>query len=250
MKTSIHRITTLLVSLLLFSGSLLQAQVRGNGHVVNEARNPGTFTSIEVNNSADIYITKGSSNSITVTADENLLPIIRTEVSEGVLKVSSTKSYSRARTLEVHVTMTRIDKLTSSGSGDIYCRDAISGDGVIVRLNGSGDLQAEFAVKNLELQLNGSGDVELSGVRGKLEIRISGSGDVEADNLQLESCRVKILGSGDVRLRGSTVELSIRQVGSGDVNAYSLKAVNVEVSNSGSGDIIVNAIEKLNVELN
>lgn len=249
MKTIINKMTTVILTALIFSVTITNAQVRGNGNVVSEDRNPGSFTSIEVNNSADIYITEGSSNTVTVKTDENILPIITTKVSDGVLVVSNSKSFRSAEVLEVHVTMKNIHKLTSSGSGDIYCK-GVSGTDVYVRLNGSGDFEADFSVKNLELKLNGSGDAEVSGVRGQLQIYISGSGDVEADDLQLETCSMKIMGSGDIKLNGSAAKLTVRQTGSGDVNAYNLKAVDVTVSNSGSGDMVVHAIESLDVSLN
>ncbi|RLD44441.1 MAG: hypothetical protein DRI89_03145 [Bacteroidetes bacterium] len=249
MKTIINQMITVIITALIFSVTITNAQVRGNGNVVSEDRNVSSFTSIEVNNSADIYITEGNSNTIIVKTDENILPIITTKVSDGVLKVSNSKSFRSAEVLEVYVSMKNIDKLSSSGSGDIYC-EGVSGTDVYVRLNGSGDFKADFSVKNLELKLNGSGDAEVRGVRGALQIYISGSGDVEAEDLQLESCTMKMMGSGDIKLRGSTAKLTVRQSGSGDVNAYNLKAVEVTVSNSGSGDMVVHAIENLDVSLN
>jgi len=240
-----NHLTTLLSATLILLTTVAFAQIRGNGNVVSEKRFVDSFTSIEIDNSIDIFITEGNSNTITVKADENLLPIISTKVSDGVLVVSNTKSYRSARVMEVHVVMKSIDRLFSSGSGDIYCEGNISGNNVYIKLNGSGDLQAAFAVKNLEIKLNGSGDAEVSGVRGDFKVYISGSGDLEAEELQLENCVLKTMGSGDIKLSGSTTKLTVKQTGSGDVNAYNMKAVDVTVSNSGSGDMVVHAIENL-----
>jgi hypothetical protein len=248
MKTKMNLIAAIVSVALIFSTTITNAQIRGNGNVISELRNPGAFSSVKVNNSIDIYITEGSSNSITVKADENLLPIISTVVSNGVLEISNSRSYQNAEVLEVHLTMENIDKLSSTGSGDIYC-EGVSGNNVQILLNGSGDFNGDFNIKNLQLKLNGSGDADVSGVRGALQIYISGSGDVEAESLQLESCVIKIMGSGDIKLKGSAAKLTVKQTGSGDVNAYNLKAVDVTISNSGSGDIVIHAIDNLDVSL-
>jgi len=245
-----NQILALMLTVLIFSANLSIAQIRGNGNVVSQKRIVAPFTSIKVNNSIDVYITEGSSNTITVRADENLLPIVTTKVSDGVLVISNSKSFRNAEVLEVHVVMKSIDRLTSSGSGDIYCKEEVPGNDILVQLSGSGDLEADFAAKNLDMKLNGSGDAEISGVRGQLKIYITGSGDVEAEDLQLEKCKIRIMGSGDVELKGNAVLFTVEQSGSGDVNAYNLKAVDVNINNSGSGDIVVNAIENLEVRLN
>lgn len=250
MKTKINLLAILLFTGFIFTISTSNAQIRGNGNVISEERTVGSFTGIDLGCSADVYITKGNSNTITVKADENLLPIISTNVSDGVLEIGTKKSFRNAKKLEVHVSMNNIDKINISGSGNVSCTGTIPGNNLNAHINGSGDLQGDFDVKNMELKINGSGDVEASGIRGELKIIISGSGDVEMEDLQLETCYLKVMGSGDVQLKGSTVDFTGRQNGSGDVNAYNLKAVNVTVNNSGSGDIVIHAIESLDVSLN
>lgn len=250
MKTKMNLLAILLLTGLIFNVSISDAQIRGNGNVISEERSVGTFTGIELDNSVDVFITKGNSNTIVVKADENLLPIISTKVSDGVLEISTKKSFTRAEKLEVHVSMSSIDRINNSGSGNISCKGGIPGNNLHIHINGSGDLEGDFDVKNMELKINGSGDAVISGVRGQLQIQISGSGDVEVEDLQLESCSLRIMGSGDVQLKGSTASFNVRQNGSGDVNAYNLKSVDVIVNNSGSGDIVVHAIESLDVSLN
>ena len=224
--------------------------VKGNKNVVTQERNVGSFSGIKLTCSADVFISQGKSESVTVKADENLVDLIKTEVIDDVLIIKIGKSIWNAKVLEVYVTVKNLDKILNSGSGDISSETRINGMDMYIRMSGSGDLDAEFDVKNLEIKMSGSGDTEISGVRGNLKLSVSGSGDFEAEELQLEECNIKLTGSGDIELKGSAVNLTINQSSSGDINAYGLSAGVVDIKGYGSGDMVVNVTDKLKVHLN
>lgn len=230
--------TIILSGIVLIFSLNMQAQI-------SQERKVGDFTGILQSTSADVFITNGNENTVKVKADEHVIDKLTTNVENGILQIGTEGSLRNIRTLEVYITMKRLDYIKNSGSGNISCRGGLPGNDVKISINGSGDLEADMEAKNMEISISGSGDVELSGVRGDFNLSVSGSGDVEAENLQLENCNVTIQGSGDVQLKGATAELLIKQNGSGDVNAYALKAVDVKVVNSGSGDIVVQAVNSL-----
>ncbi|RLD35388.1 MAG: hypothetical protein DRI88_02095 [Bacteroidetes bacterium] len=217
---------------------------------VTQQRQLGEFTGIDQETFADIYISPGDITTVTVKADEDVIDRLITKVEDGVLKISSKGNFRMVKVFEVHITMSRIDLIKNSGSGDIKCTGGLPGKDVEININGSGDLDADLQVINLELKINGSGDVNLSGVKGDLQVIASGSGDLFADELQLENCRVSMTGSGDSKLSGSSVQLTVTQNGSGDLNARQLKAVDADIRNTGSGDCSVQAVNKLSASLN
>lgn len=236
-------ITTILTGVILVLSLHINAQI-------SQERQVGDFTGIHQSTSADVYISSGNSNAVTVKADEDAIDHITTKVENGILIIDTDKGLRNVRTMEVYVTMKRVDFIKNSGSGDISCRGGLPGNNVKISINGSGDLEADLMAKNLEISISGSGDVELSGVRGNFYLSVSGSGDVDAEELQLENCEVSVQGSGDVKLKGVTTVLVAKQNGSGDLNAYGMKAVVVKVNNSGSGDIVVQVVNDLEAVLN
>jgi preprotein translocase subunit SecG len=240
---TMKRITAILTGIILIGSLNLHAQI-------SQERQVGDFTGIHQSTSADVFISNGDRNMVTVKADEHAIDKLTTKVKNGILYIEVEGSIRNARTLEVYITMKRIDYIKNSGSGNIRCSGGIPGNDVKISINGSGDLEANLEANNMEINISGSGDVELLGVRGDFNLSVSGSGDVEAGELQLENCKVSIQGSGDVRLKGATANLLVKQNGSGDVNAYGLKAVAVDVNNSGSGDIVVQAANSLRAMIN
>lgn len=244
MKNATIKKTTALLMTLIFIGFSIFAQVE------TQSRNVDAFSGIHQATSADVFITKGSTQSVKVKADSEKINDIITEVEDGVLIIKTKKNFRYIKTLEVYITMPSLDHLKNSGSGDFSIEGPMEGNNVVFKINGSGDIDAELAVDNLQLSISGSGDVKFSGVRGDLAIQISGSGDVAGEALKLNDCQVMVYGSGDIKLKGKTAKLTSKQSGSGDFNGYGLTAVKVYARSNGSGDIVVQAVEKIEATLN
>ena len=244
MKNSIMK-TLALTVVAIFLIPMLQAQV------AEQNRDVGSFSGIHQSTSADVYITKGDTESVMVRADEDIIDDLTTKVEDGVLHIGSNNNrWRNVRVLEVHVTMRNLDMIKNSGSGDISVEGDMPGKDLYIGINGSGDLSAELDVSNIEVKISGSGDVHFSGVRGNMKVKVSGSGDVYAEDLKLDECLVTGYGSGDLKLKGKAANFVANISGSGDVNAYGLTAVNVSVKCNGSGDVVVQAVEKVQAQLN
>lgn len=241
---SITGIAMIVILLTSFLGTL-------SAQVATQERDVSSFSGIHNKTSADIFITQGDKTSVMVKADEDAIDKLTTTVEDGILKIGSTnKGWNNVRVMEVHITMSKLDVIKTSGSGDIMTEGTFTGTDVYVGISGSGDMDLNLDARNLELKISGSGDVRLSGVRGEMQVSISGSGDVLAESLQLDQCEVAIQGSGDVKLKGKAAKLLLKQSGSGDVNAYALESAEVMVKSYGSGDAVVNAAEKIQASLN
>jgi len=249
-KWSVFLIASLLMMLFMSDQALGQwKSVRGNGKIVKQNREVSGFSAIKVSCSADVFLKQGKETAVTVRADENILEMVETEVSGNTLKIDIDGSISNCKALEVYITVVELDKVEINGSGDVVSENQLEGIDFEISINGSGDVDLDLSVKNLETKINGSGDVDVSGVQGNFYLKVSGSGDFSANDLRLDQCEIEIYGSGDVQLEGSASEVSVQQSASGDVDLYNLKSGDVDVHTSGSGDVIVYVSGVLKVRL-
>jgi hypothetical protein len=223
--------------------------VKGNGNVVTQERQLGDFSGIKINSSVDVFVKQGSVNQVMVKADENLIDMIETDISGGVMKIDIDGSISRSRVMEVYLTVKNLDLIHINGSGDVESQGLIKGIDLDVSINGSGDVELDLDMKNVSASINGSGDVELSGISGDLTVKISGSGGFDAENLRLNLCDITVYGSGDVELIGSATRVQIEQSASGNINLYGLNAQDLTARGNGSGDMIVSVSGNLKVRL-
>lgn len=212
-------------------------RVDGSGNVIEETRALSGFRALVVEGPADVVLTAGASERVVVRADDNIVPLISTEVRDGKLIVGTVKGASfRTRSkIVVRVDFRQMDGVTIRGSGDVKA-DTIKGELFELSIRGSGDVaidrletptvavsvagSGDFKVKEgrattVAVVIEGSGDVGLAGVEARQgAVRIRGSGDTTV--FATESLQVDIAGSGDVRYRGSP-QLSKKVAGSGDV---------------------------------
>lgn len=173
--------------------------IKGNGIKGSDKRDVDTFNSIKVQGGIDVNYRHAPHVQLEIIGDQNLLPIIKTRVSNGVLIIDSDQSYQTKLPLIVELTAPNLNAVNLAGAGNI-------------NLQGLNE-------KSLQLTLGGSGNVIAEGNVNVFSVRISGSGNVNAKNLESEQADLNITGSGDINL---TVKDSLKAsiIGSGDINYF------------------------------
>ena len=234
--------------LLLFAFSLFSLQafsqwetVKGDGNIKKESRQVGEFTSLSSHGPMDVQINYGTSGTLTVEADENLLPYIETVVENGSLEIrtkknTNIKSHSK---MVVTVSMTTINALKLSGSGDIKGEGAFSGDRETeMSVSGSGNIALSFdKFEALQLAVSGSGNIHLKGNGTKvIHAHVSGSGNIDCSDLNSSDVAASLSGSGNIKVVASN-SLDARISGSGNV-FYKGESAKIESKVSGSGRVI------------
>lgn len=118
--------------------------------------------------------------------------------------------------LRITVTAPSVRNFNLSSSGDLSIRGYDQPD-LMIRITGSGDVDASGRTDSVELDIHGSGDADLSSLEtGNADVEISGSGDAVVG--PTGAARITISGSGDVDLTRRPASLIQNVSGSGDVN--------------------------------
>ncbi len=195
-----------------------QTRVVGNGHEASEARHvQGEFTSVELAGSADVNILLTNVQSVNVASDENIVPLIETNVVNGRLIVSSkpNTSYTATNGVIVTVGIKSLDHVILSGSGNMQVAN-MSGPDLSIDLPGSGHLTAEGSVDHLSISLPGSGNVLCNQLKAHTaDVTLPGSGTITlfAD----QSLKADLAGSGTIRYEGNPAQVTKNVTGSGTI---------------------------------
>lgn len=214
--------------------------IKGDGNLKKESRPVESFTGVSANGPLDVQISYGTSETLQVEADENLLPYIETKVEGGKLTVrpkDHVNLKSRLR-MVVYISMTDIKLLHESGSGNITGSGAFRSDGKTdIKVSGSGDIKLDFdSFDDMDLAVSGSGNINLKGKKaGDVAAAISGSGNIDCINVPCDNAKAKISGSGNIKVNAQkSIDASI----SGSGNVYYKEDVdNINSKISGSGKV-------------
>jgi hypothetical protein len=210
--------------------------VIGSGKVVQETRSVSGFNQIEMAISGDTYIQQGDNESLTIEGEDNILPLVTTNVQGGRLVIGSKPgtSFSTRRTLVFHITVKDLRRLEISGSGKFIVGQVQSND-MSLQISGSGKIGFDqLTAQSLTANINGSGTIQVSGGNvARQSIEIPGSGNFNADQLQSQAASVHLDGSGNASL-WVTDQLDVQVNGSGNVDYYGSPQVSSEINGSGS----------------
>lgn len=207
--------------------------IAGSGPIKTEMRSVHGFHAVSLDIAGDVEVRLGDYN-VEVQAQENLLPLLMTEVKNGTLRIYFDESVSYSENINIIVTAPAFDGFYLGGSGEIKVLDAIESDKMDISIGGSGEViipQASF--NELECSISGSGEIELGGTCNKAELEVSGSGEVIAKDMTFNELRTSVSGSGNVSAH--VIQLLDAAVsGSGDVFYSGSPTVESRVSGSGS----------------
>lgn len=219
----------------------LSHSATGSGKPATESREASGFAAISMRGDIDVVVRQGARESVQASADDNLLPLLRTVVEgsgdQRTLRIEwkpGESIRSKSRTL-VTVDVVKLGAVSLSGSGDLTA-EGLKTPALTLSISGSSDAKLQqLDTERLRISISGSGNVQASGKATQLDVSISGSGDVRTRELAADDVSVAIAGSGDASVNARKT-LSVSIAGSGDVE-YSGGATVAKARMAGSGTI-------------
>jgi hypothetical protein len=186
---------------------------QGSGTAKTEARNVGEFTDVVLKGPVTLDISVGSPGSFSVSADDDLLPDIETNVSKNTLTVDATGIEP--------VTPVRVVAVVASLQG--------------IKTTGPSTVTGTSlgSASKMHIDINGTASVSLVGVgRATLVIDMVGAGRVDASSLPAKAADVEVKGAGTVQVNVEK-SLKARLDGPGVVTYSGDPQVDAKVSGGG-----------------
>ncbi len=167
-----------------FNFSLKVGSEKGSGRMASEVRELTGFHAIEVGSTFEVEIVAQRDFSVAIEADDNLLPLIETEVRRGVLRIKTQRKLSSENPLKIRIFAPDIDALEVSGAA---------------RLSVTGLKNAGIAIDS-----SGASKIKLEGETAKLTVDVSGASQVEAEELKADTAIIDASGAShvDVNVKG------------------------------------------------
>jgi hypothetical protein len=209
-----NRIPILLVAATTIIAGCFRPGIKGDGAIKTEDRTISDFSTLEIAGGYEIKWSSGKP-ALSISTDQNLLPLIKTTVNGSTLTIDSEENLSPTKGVKI--------TLTSASLAD-------------VQLNGAIKFTAtQLAGGDLKLEANGASDISVGGSVTNFEATLSGASNLDAKSLQTQDATLSLNGAsyGDVTVSG-TLNASITGAGA---LTYSGNPKSVEKKISGAGTI-------------
>jgi len=215
----IYRLTLFLVSLIISTGILTGCSftlfgIRGDGVFKTESREVTEFSSISFKSVGKLKVIQNGKESLTIAAEENILPMLESRVSDKTLYISNENksSIDPTKPIEFIVEVKNLENLTAKAVGSIEV-NGIQGKSLTVSLDGVGNVAIAGNVDLLDLELSGVGSFNGADLRTKeARVRNKGVGSVVVN--ASEQLDASASGIGSIEYIGSPqVKESVKGIG-------------------------------------
>ncbi|MCA1578300.1 MAG: DUF2807 domain-containing protein [Acidobacteria bacterium] len=181
----------------------MRADVKGSGKRVTEKRDIAPFTSIETNGAFDIEIVCQKGVSMEIEGDDNILPLVSSEVSNNVLRLKPSQSYSVNDPIVLRITVPNLEAITANGAGNIRISD-VSNEKLQISSDGAPAISASGSTKMIGIDTNGAARIDTHNLRAAHAI-VDSKGVSKVDLGVSDRLDVTVSGPSRVTYRGDPV---------------------------------------------
>jgi hypothetical protein len=243
MKTSIKIYAFLLAALLVTTGcgiinNINSRTITPSNVIISETRDVSGFTAIDMGSLGKVLISQGTTESLTISGSDNLVPLIKTTVQNGTLIIKTDENinvttFNNKNMLTFTIGVKDLSALTVSGLGDVQM-ETLSTPKLDLTMSGAGKVQLnQLTADILNLTVSGLGSVDIAGGVGEATLNIPGAGTVNAPDLKIKTANVTIPGLGNATL-WVTDQLTGTISGAGNISYYGNPQTDVKTTGLGS----------------
>jgi len=213
--------------------------VHGSGHMVSDDRKVSDFSKISISGDYKVVLKQDSSMSLKITADDNLLKYIKTEVNGDRLRIYSKRNLCNNDQMTINIGIRNLEELKASGAVEVESDGNIHTQDLHFELSGATKITMDLNAANVTTSGSGATELNLKGQATSHDIDLSGVGHVYAFDFVVGSCNIQTSGAGhcEVNVLNS---LSVHSSGASEVR-YRGNPSNVTNDKSGAS-----SVEKVN----
>jgi Putative auto-transporter adhesin, head GIN domain len=186
-------------------GLVVGPGVQGSGILKEEKREVGEFNGVDIGSALQAKVTIGPKSEVTLSGDDNLLSLVKTEVRDGhlVARFESTTGAQTKLPLMLTITTPRLDQVAAGGAAKVSVK---AGEAKTFRVQAEG--ASSLAIggvgsETIEIGASGASQITIVGKAKGLTIKASGASQIHANGMPAESVKVDASGASQVETNAS-----------------------------------------------
>lgn len=181
----------------------MRSGIKGSGKRVTEKRQIGPFTSITAEGAFNVEVVCQKDASVEVEGDDNVLPLVTSEVKNNVLLLKNKDSYSTSEPVTFRITVPNIEALMANGAGKINIT-AVNNDKLQLSLSGAPVINVSGSTKMIGIDTSGAAKIDTHNLRSTQAI-VDSKGVSKVDLGVSDRLDVTVSGPSQVTYRGDPV---------------------------------------------
>ena len=177
--------------------------VRGSGKRETQKREIAPFTSISAEGAFNIEVVCQKTLGLEMEGDDNILPLVSTEVRNNVLHIENTKAYSVNEPVTFRIAVPNLESILVDGAGKIQIT-GVNNDKIQISSNGAAVINVAGTTKMVGVDTNGAAKIDTHNLRSAHAI-VDSKGASKVDLGVCDKLDVNVSGVSHVTYRGDPV---------------------------------------------
>ncbi|CAM3771451.1 hypothetical protein FSS13T_25740 [Flavobacterium saliperosum S13] len=210
-------------------------KVDGSRNVVTKNRNISSdFTSIKASNGLEIILEQGSTTEVKVEADDNLQEHIKTEITDGELKIYADINIRNAKSKKVFVRLAKLNSLETSSGSSVSSVNVLENTSMDFSSSSGSEIDVKVNAATVSCKSSSGSEIRISGKADKLETESSSGSTIEAQDLIVKNAVADSSSGSSINLNVSETLTAEASSGSSVSYENEPKTLNKKVSSGGS----------------
>jgi len=157
--------------------------ISGSGNIISEERKVEGFSGILVSAGINLFISQGSIESLKIEAEDNIIPLLITEVKNGKLEIHykhlGLSSLRLIKPVNVYATVKELNDLGVS-SGATVKSEEINTDSIKINLSSGASGELSIQTSSIDVNLSSGTNMRISGKTDIQKINLSSGSSYDA----------------------------------------------------------------------
>ena len=188
--------------------------IQGDGVITTEERPISEFSKLVVTGGYEIEWSRGKP-AFTISADQNLLPLVETVVSGNTLQIDSKEELAPTKGIKIILSSATLADVQLNG-GISFKASQIFRHDLRLHSTGASEISVDGSVTNLEVNLTGASKLNAKSLKTQVAT-LSLIGASEADVNVTDSLKVSVIGASSLTYSGNPKSVEKNIVGAGTI---------------------------------
>ena len=208
---------------------------RASSNIITESRDVKDFKGVAFISQGDIFLTQGPEYAFSIQGPDNVVGFTTSKVDGELLVINTDACINGDYTLKIEITAPEFSFLNLSGFGSITSVNDITGNILVMELEGIGIVEADVYVDTLYTTIAGNGTINYTGEVLRHELSSSGDFRLNAYPLLTQHTDLNLAGFGDSYVRVDE-SLTVNISGTGKVFYQGDPTIDTNIT--GTGEVI------------
>lgn len=170
--------------------------VNGSGRLTSRQLSLSGVTELAVGAGFVVRVRIGEPAQATVWMDDNLVDLVDAAVTGGRLRLGLRPNVNmRNATLSAVITVSELDRLTTSGASQVTLASELAGDTLELKASGTSRISGSLHLEQVQVSTSGASGLILSGQVGHLDLQAAGTSGLRLSRLAVRHLEAELSGA-------------------------------------------------------